>query len=221
MENKNTARKIGVLLTIGIVSIAILYYLLFFIFFLSGLRIQRVYKGKIRELGIRIEMKVIKTPTDDYIEGREYCGIIILSKMHHKNAPADTIIVGLWPDSPFTLSLAINKDNEEMVLYDNYKAFPVLTTSNHFRFTKETRYEVFFNEPYFKKHKNPLNGRDDIFIVNAEAYIIVKFDTHIRNNGFSIYSEPGEVVYAPWPFHTARTERRLNKMINKIEKQTK
>ncbi len=182
------------------------------LFFLSGCCLERDYRQRLPEVGITVAMEIVKAPSK-FIEGRDYYGIIVLSNLQDKSAPTDTIIVGLWPDSPFRLSLAINRETKEMVLYDNYEVFPVLVTSNCFHLTEENRHDTFFNEPYFEKHLNPFNNTEDIYSVNSE-YIIVAFDTNVRNNGFRIFAKPGVIAYAPWPWHTAKTIKELKEMFS-------
>lgn len=214
MGNKIDARKkIGNIIIYGIITLAILYHVIFAIVAVSEIRIQRQYRGSIRELNLRIEMKIIKAPSK-YKEGHDFYGIILLSDLQNKSAPADTVIVGLWPDSPFTLSLAINRENGVMTcFYDNN---PVFLTSDGFHFINVDR-EVFFTTRFFEVRKNQLSDQYDIYAVNPN-YIIVDFDTHIRNNGFTVHSTPGEIAFAPWPWNNGYSEKKLNKMVEERAK---
>ena len=212
-QNKTDARKkIGNIIIYGIISLAILYHVIFVIVGVSEIRIQRQFRGSIRELNLRIEMKIIKAPSK-YSEGHDYYGIIVLNKLWNKNSPADTIIVGLWPDSAAVLSLAIDRENGEMALFNENSIF---LTSESFQYRKVDR-EGFFTARYFEVRKNQLSDQYDIYAVNPN-YIIVDFDTHIRNNGFTVHSTPGEIAFAPWPWNNGYSEKKLNKMVEERAK---
>ena len=211
MENKiDSRKKIGNIITYGIVSLAILYHVLFVIVAVSEIRIQRQYRGSIRELNLRIEMKIVKAPSK-YKDGHDFYGIILLGEYQNKSAPADTIIVGLWPDSAFTLSLAINRENGVMTCF--YDDNPVFITSDGAHLIKVDR-EHFFTTSYFEVQEDKLDGSNDIFAVNSK-YIIVVFDTHVRNYGFDVYTTPGEIVFAPWPWKNGFSEKKLQKMVDR------
>lgn len=211
---KQNVRRIAFVLTSIVLGNAL--FLLILLTCIFGRRIERTYKGSIRELDIRLEMKITKAPSK-YIEGRNYYGVITLNKGQRTKEQKDTIIVGLWPDSSACLSLAINRENEEITIFDDSN--PVLISANCFHFDRVDR-DHYFTEQFFKLKKNELSGRYDIYTVNAQ-YIIINIDTHIRNYGFDVYSVPGKIAYAPWPWKNGFTEKELQKMITDYRDQYK
>ena len=208
MENKVDARKkIKTVIVYGIISVTILYYFLAAATLVSELKIQHHYNGSIRELDLFVEMEIIRAPSK-YIKGHDYYGIIKLNNLRNQKLPADTIIVGLWPDSAASLSLAINRENGEIVLFNTNSIF---FTSSGFNYIKVDR-DSFFNPKYFEVRRNEINNQYDIYAANPE-FIIIEFDTNVRNYGFKVHSTPGKIVFAPWPYNRGYSQKKLHKIV--------